>query len=403
MEAIQKLICMEKKRILFMHQVSSIGGASYCLLNILKSIDRSRFEPIVALKSEGPLCLEIKKIGIKVVLFPEMNIIPYNKSIFRIKSIQSYLGILLSIPRYLKLLRANNINVVYLNNMMLYPYLKFSKKIGMQTVIHVREHWPVGQHVLQLKCAKKYVYKYADQVIAINNYSANIFKDVPVTIVYDWVNMDDRYEPFPFSEFFGADDSNLKVYLYTGGMLSIKGTVQVIDAFTQTITDSNARLLIVGLDPTMNSTGIKGRIKRFLSRIGYDTYEYAVKNRINKDQRIRCIPATYNLSHIMQQSYCNLSFFTIPHANLALAECAIMGTPSIAARTDESIEYSFNEKFAILYELGNMEAFVNSIESFDSRYDDLKNNLTKFSNNIKYLFSSERNEAILNNVLARLF
>ena len=54
---------------------------------------------------------------------------------------------------------------------------------------------------------------------------------------------------------------------------------------------------------------------------------------INSDQRIKCIPATYNIKQILEQSSCMLSFFTIPHANLAMAESIIAGTPVIAADT----------------------------------------------------------------------
>ena len=53
------------KRLLLMHQSSSIGGGSYCLLNIVKALDRSLWEPIVALKEDGPLTGEIKKMGVE--------------------------------------------------------------------------------------------------------------------------------------------------------------------------------------------------------------------------------------------------------------------------------------------------------------------------------------------------
>lgn len=285
--------------------------------------------------------------------------------------------------------------------MMLYPYLKSAKQLGLSTIIHVREHWPLDEHTKQLDRARNYVKRYADHVVAINRYSANIFPDSPSTIVYDWIDMESRYEHRPFNLIFGEDASKLKVYLYTGGMLSIKGTTQVIDAFTNSVSSSDARLLIVGIVPNLNINSLKGRIKHLLSAIGYDTYEYAVKKRIAKDKRIFCIPATYNLSHIMEQAYANLSFFTIPHANLTLAECEIMGTPSVAARTDESIEYSLNEKLSVLYELGNMHSFVAAINMLDEQYDILESNMRINKNIIKNMFSKSRNQMLLDSVLSR--
>ena len=388
-----------KKRILFMHHVSSIGGASYCLLNVLMTIDKDHFEPIVALKSDGPLRTEIEKHGIETVFFSKMNCVPYNQSLYKYNSIKSYLDIERSMSLYVELLQKLNIDIVYLNNMMLYPYLKCAKELGLKTIIHIREHWPLDEHIYQLRRARKYVKEYADQVIAINRYSASMFPDSRPTIVYDWIDMESRYELRPYDEIFGEDASKLKVYLFTGGMLSIKGCLQVIEAFSKYITTSNSRLLIVGgINPELYTKSIKGKLKKVLSNLGYDTYGYAVMKRIAKDKRIFCIPATYYLSHIMEQAYCNLSFFTIAHANLALAECEIMGTPSIAARTDESIEYSLGEELSILYELGNFESFTKAINSFDCKYKELEYNLSKRAFEIKEMFSKSNNQKILNTI-----
>ena len=65
-------IFYQMKRILFMHQTSVVGGGSYCLLNIVKSLDKNRFEPVVALKDNGPLVDELKKQGVEVLIYKQM-------------------------------------------------------------------------------------------------------------------------------------------------------------------------------------------------------------------------------------------------------------------------------------------------------------------------------------------
>lgn len=67
------------KRILFVHQTSAIGGGSYCLLNILREIDKSMIEPVVCLASDGPLRKEIESLKISVVFFRKMVDIPYKR------------------------------------------------------------------------------------------------------------------------------------------------------------------------------------------------------------------------------------------------------------------------------------------------------------------------------------
>lgn len=41
------------KKILFVHHVSSVGGASYCMLSLLLGSDKSKFEPVVLLRNKG--------------------------------------------------------------------------------------------------------------------------------------------------------------------------------------------------------------------------------------------------------------------------------------------------------------------------------------------------------------
>lgn len=387
------------KRILFMHQASTIGGGSYCLLNILREIDKSNIEPVACLASDGPLRMEIEKLGIEVVIFTKMAAVPYNRSLWSYSSARAYWRVKQSISSFKQLLNDKNIDVVYLNNMMIYKYLKPAKECGCKTVLHCREHWPLDEHIIQLKWAQNEVYQYADELIAINHYSASIFSKKKATIVYDWIDMDSRYEYRPMSDILGEEASGKKVYLYTGGVQKIKGAVEVLSAFKNIITDKNARLLVLGINPN----GDISWYKQLLSKIGIKSYYYRVKELIKTDSRIKCIPATYMLSHIIQQCYCNLSYFTIPHANLALAEAQIMGCPSIAADNEEAREYSLNGQLSLLFAANDYDAFGKAIKEMDYRHSELVDNLYKYATEIKCKFSKETNVKNINRVIYNLF
>ena len=81
------------KSILFMYHASNIGGGTYCLLNILKEIDRSKYRPVVLLRTTGDLVLEIKKLGIEVHYMNNMTLVPYNQSIFGRNTLRLYANI----------------------------------------------------------------------------------------------------------------------------------------------------------------------------------------------------------------------------------------------------------------------------------------------------------------------
>ena len=392
------------KTILFVYHASNIGGGTYCLLNILKEIDRNKYQPSVLLCQNGELVDEIKKLGIEVYFMPTMKLVPYNHSLWNWRVLRSYWRIRKSFSYLESLLDKIAPDAVYFNTMMLTPYLKVAKQKGFKTIIHLREHWPLDEHLSQLRKLQDTIIKYADQVIAINGYSASMVPQGKATIVYDWIDMSKRFEFKPFDKIFGENASNLKVYLFTGGLQDIKGAAEVVEVFTQRITGKEKRLLMVGVAPLAPPIGFKNKIRHFLAKTGlYYVYEFKVRKMIEQDDRIVCVPATYMMKHIMEQAYCNLSFFAIPHANLALAESIIVKTIPVAARTEESIEYSNNGDLAVLFELGNKDDLVRKLTELDTNYDQIKAKIVENGHLVEEMFDTKRNAAVLGGVLDKLF
>lgn len=379
-----------------------IGGGTYCLLNILKEIDRLKYTPVVLLRTKGDLVAEIEKLGIEVHYMPSMSLVPYNQSLLSRGTVSSYIQIQRSLKEFKKILNKINVDAVYFNTMMLSPYLKVAKDIGVKTFIHLREHWPLHEHVYQLKRVQNLIVKYADEIIAINSYSASLIPGRSVTVVYDWIDMDSRYEYLPFERIIDGYKRNMKVYLFTGGIQEIKGTSEVINLFKHKIQGDDKRLLIVGVDGAPSRKGIKNIIKFFLSKIGIESYEYKVLNLIKQDYRIICMPSNYSLKHIMQQCYCNLSYFKIPHANLALAESIIIGTVAVAASTPESLEYSDKGKLAILYDIDDEEKLLEKLHYLDENYEIIKSKIVANGYKIKDMFDRRRNSSLLASIYDRL-
>lgn len=393
------------KSILYVFHCSSIGGGSYCLLNILKELDRELYSPSVLLSEEGPLAEEIRKLGINVLFMPSMTSVPYNQSLFNRESLRRYLRIKNSFPEFEKILVALKPDIVYLNSMMLYPYLRVAKGSGARTIIHIREHWPLKEHRFQLAKAKKEIASFSDRIIAINNFSASIIPDCrdKTTVVYDWIDFSNRYEYMPFENIFHEDMTDIKVLVFTGGTAPNKGALEVVKIFSSRMVDPNLRLLMLGADSNFIKTGLKVQVKKFLSKLGlYSYYEYELKQLILKDRRIVCIPNTYALKHLFEQAACFISYFTIPHANLALAESIISGTVAIAARTPESEEYTNRGELAFLFEINNREDFYFAIQKAFIEHDKMKKRLRDNSSVIAVLFDKEKNVNVLNRVYASL-
>lgn len=356
-----------------------MGGGSYCLLNLLKAVDRSLFEPIALLKEEGPLVDEIEKLNIRVELMPSMDVAPYNTAFKRPGTWVTYLSALLSRRAFRTKLLKLKPDILYLNNSMLYPYLSVAKKLGINTVIHVREHWPLEEHKVQLRWLQHNVRNHADRVVAINRYSAKMVNcpEKDIAIVYDWIDFSNRYKEHNLDAVFGENMSGKKLFLYTGGMQAIKGCKEVLTAFTQ-IEDKDARLLALGVDGSQS----------------------VVSDIIAHDTRVVCMSAIYELKDLLEKSYCVLSYFTIPHANLALAKAITLEVLVIAARTDESEEYSDGGRLAILFEMNNLNAFKDRIKHIEDVRRELKTRLKDGSAGIAFKFTKERNEKVFQSVLS---
>lgn len=52
------------KRIVYLHASAELFGSDYVLLTLLKSLDRTQYDPYVILPFEGPLCGELKKANL---------------------------------------------------------------------------------------------------------------------------------------------------------------------------------------------------------------------------------------------------------------------------------------------------------------------------------------------------
>jgi len=388
------------KTVLYIYHTSSIGGGSYCLLNILKSIDRTYIRPVVLLKEDGPLVAEIKALDIPTYFLSSLSTVPYNVSTLTPRKIKNACSLISSLSKYETILNEINPDVVYVNTMMLYPYLRPAKKKRIKTIIHIREHWERGEHSWQRNIALSHIQKYADEIIAINRYSASMIENYgrKATIVYDWINMYERFEYMPLEDIFKEDIKRIKTFLYLGGMQKSKGVLEVLTAFNS-LTNDNYRLLALGINVDYKPSGIKSLIKTLLKAFNYKSYSERVIDIIQSDPRIKCIKSTYNIRHLYEQAYCVLSYFTIPHANLSLAESIICNTLNIAALTDESLEYSNEGELALLYKENSFEEFMNILNNIENIYNDYNLRLQKNSKLIEQKFSPERNISQLNHII----
>ena len=391
-----------KNNILYIFHVSSIGGGSFCLLNMIKSLNTDLFNPIILLKNEGPLSIELTKLGATVVFDDWVSTVPYNKSILSLQSLKQYLRVILSMRRIWHRIKFLSPDIVHLNTMMMYPYSLLGHSFGAKVITHVREHWPENEHRLQLLIARRIIRKYSSCVIAINSVSNAIISNSRKNeIIYDWIDFSNRSNHYDFRTLFGSDYKSLKIFLFLGGIHNIKGSLEIFDVFSHDVDNENARLLVIGYE-NINKKKKIGIKRALLHKFNCYSYEEKALIIANNDDRIVFAPATYHVKSLIEQSYCSLSYFTIPHANMALSESVWLGKPVIAADTPEAREYSWNGKFALLFKMNSKNEFREKLMYTLNNKNLVETTPEAGLNHIHKMFDPKINSSKLHNVYLEL-
>lgn len=393
-----------KTNILYIFQDSSIAGGPNCLLRLIEQLDKELFNPIILLKERGPLSIEIEKLGVPVFFEKWVSGLPYNQSLFKITSLALIFSMLFSLKKVKAWIKKTDADIVHLNTMIMYPYLLLVNRLGKKGVIHIREFWPKDEHQFQFRISKRIIQKYSDQIIAINESSAKMIGKTPkVKVVYDWIDFENRNQSIDFERLFGADYKSLKIFTFLGGANWIKGGLEVVEAFSNQTFSDETRLLLVGSDKKeLSLFGMTGAIKKVLAFFHYYRYSDKVIIAAKNNNKIVLIPSTNHIKSIIEQSYCLVSFFTAPHANLPLAEAGWLGIPAIAAETPEAKEYSNNGKAALLFKMRDQEDFENKIIFALENEELIKGNAMSGMTNIQKKFDSISNSNLIKDIYIKL-
>ena len=393
-----------KRNILYIFHVSTFGGGSLCLLNLVKELNKEKFNPIVLLKSFGPLCDELEKVGATVLIEPSISTVPYNRPLFKLNSIKQIIAIFISIKKVKRWIKETEADIIHINTMMMYPYSIPAYNLQRKVIIHVREHWPVKENIFQLNFARKIIKKYSNVVIAINKTSANIINLPHKTeIIYDWIDLNKRDKFIDFKTIFGKEYKKLKVFLFLGGIQRTKGALQVVKVFYENLKYKDARLLFVGSDSKeILYVGWKGTLKKILHFFKIFTYSDKIKKIIQKDDRIICISTTNQVKSLFEQSYCTVVFPTIPHAIIPIAEAIYLGKPVLSAETPESLEYCNQGIGAKLFKINSIVEFQKEFIYMYNNEEIINKNAQLSSKHIQELFSKEKNSNKLNQLYNRI-
>ncbi|MDI6740022.1 MAG: glycosyltransferase, partial [Candidatus Edwardsbacteria bacterium] len=134
----------KKKKILFFDHVPILGGAEQSLLDILRVLDRSRFEPFLLLTNPGPVAERARELGVPVAYISAPRSIlrrkRYNIKFFSPRSLWDAVRLVPVIWRVAALIAREKIDIVHTNTLKTHLIGGIAGRLcGRRVVWHFRD------------------------------------------------------------------------------------------------------------------------------------------------------------------------------------------------------------------------------------------------------------------------
>lgn len=237
--------------ILFLHAGAEMYGADKVLLDLVRKLDKTKFNPYVILPSGGILESSLKNEGVRV------DVLPYpimRRKYFNLKGIFQYVW---GIKKYSKLLRKiaveNNIDIIHSNTAAVMEGSIVSKKL------HIPHLWSIHEIIV----SPRFMYKFTSRMIARHSsvtvtdskavkehlLKSGCFSDSDIKVIYNGVDIC-RFNPENSCEYL-YDEWNIphgkKVIGMMGRVNSWKGQQDFLEAANMVMAaDSDVYTIFIG-------------------------------------------------------------------------------------------------------------------------------------------------------------
>jgi len=353
---------MDRKiKILFIHHAAGWGGAPISMIELIKSLDKNKFQVQVLLLKNSIVAEKLFENGIDFYLpttFFYRKVYQYfchlETSFLKWYHIFRFFkkSILWLLSRYFyakKELRKFDYDIVHLNSSVLTDWLAPAAKNG-KVIIHVRETFKKGKFDFLYYFFRHQINKYANKIIAISYDNAKRINIPEKTIVvYNFAKTPEQ-KPSENSYF-------SKKFLYLGGSAEIKGFYTLVSALDYL--DEDIKILFAGNYVLHYS---KNKLKIFLKKIlGIDQQKKLALQKIKSHKNAIEIGLTYNINFYLQECCCLISPFTVPHFSRPVIEAFLHKKPVIVSDVEGMDEIVTHNENGIIFKTDDAKSLANAI------------------------------------------
>jgi glycosyltransferase involved in cell wall biosynthesis len=331
------------KRILYIHHTGGIGGAPLSLLYLIQHLDRTRYEPVVAVLKPGPAADLYRAEGVETHVVQGIDDFSHTtlewyggRDLWRLPG--KLMRIPGSIARTRTLVERLHPDLVHLNSSTLAPSAIGAARAGVPVVWHIREPLARGYVGLRRAWIRRAVDRCADRVVAISGHDADQLIPSPrVCVIHNFVHFD-RFDRSLTGESIRREfdiQGDAPIVAMLGGISEPKGTLTLIRAIPALIEAvPGVRVFVAGPPPhRLDEPGVKGLAKRVLAVDAYPRAVIQAIAELGPEARAALIFAGIrrDVPEILAASACLVFPSTVPHFARPVIEAAAMGVPAVAS------------------------------------------------------------------------
>lgn len=136
-------------RVLHLDKEGGYGGSSRSLFELVSRLDRSKVEPVVAYRTQGPASEWYSRIGVETVHIPTLgSYVPRQTRYWRnlAASMPQLLASIYAVETIKKYVDKNRIDVIHVNyEGLIWSSILLRARINCPFIVHIRAHWPVNR------------------------------------------------------------------------------------------------------------------------------------------------------------------------------------------------------------------------------------------------------------------
>jgi len=347
-------------KILYVHHAAGWGGAPLNMINIINTLDRSKYEPFVLLLKDSEVKDKLKEYNIPFKIaeskfyksfYSYFNFtIPGEIKWYQLYSLirKSFSWILSRFYFSKKELDKINFDIIHLNSSVLTDFLAIGHLKG-KVIIHIQE--PVSKGLLGIRYSffKNQIRKYADSIICISEDNKDRLGLLNKSIVvYNFISMIDCEPPM--------ESYHSKKVLYMGGASQIKGFETIVNALS--FINSDITVLFAGYYPKFNNLSIIKRIKR----LRYSAIKFKKQiNRMRNNEKAKELGLVFDISSTIDEVCCILSPFSVVHFSRPIIEAFARKKTVIATNIPGMSEVVDDKKNGFLIKKDNAKELAQAI------------------------------------------